>query len=467
MMFLAAVAALQVGPQSPVPRWTAGPGTPGISYEITGTGSATDTIGAVLSVRSTTAPVTAFGSVQATLGADSFRLRKVRLVAEIEAHDVAGGASPWLRVDGPGGALLMFDNAADRALKGTRTGRFETILYVPSSATRIVFGLLLAGSGEATARGVRIEALPFASAGAPIAASARQLLDTAYSIVRHNSLWRDTVTWSSVEPDFYAMAAGALTSKDAYPAIRYLLARLGDHHSFLMQPSGAESFRTGGAANPRSVVRLQEAGIGYISVPAYSGGEEKAMHAFAKQMQDSTAAIVANARCGWIVDLRENMGGNMWPMLGGLRPFLGDAGLGSFVSAGGSAPLWRAKDGVNIKPGRSLRSLESAYVAVLTGPLTASSGEAVTISFRGRPHTRSFGLPTGGYSTANQDYALPDSSMIFLTTAVEADRTGQRYGDKIVPDETIPRAGATADPQLERAIAWLRLQPGCEQGAHR
>jgi C-terminal processing protease CtpA/Prc len=108
----------------------------------------------------------------------------------------------------------------------------------------------------------------------------------------------------------------------------------------------------------------------------------------------------------------------------------------------------------------TLAPLESANVAVLTGPRTASSGEAVTISFIGRPRTRSFGLPTAGLSTANATMTLPDGAMILLTTAVEADRTGKRYGEKLAPDEVLPAAasGATDDPQLDRAVAWLKSQ---------
>jgi len=97
---------------------------------------------------------------------------------------------------------------------------------------------------------------------------------------------------------------------------------------------------------------------------------------------------------------------------------------------------------------------------VLTGPRTASSGEAVTISFIGRPRTRLFGLPTAGLSTANATLPLPSGAMLVLTTAVEADRTGKRYGEKITPDEVIPAAasGAADDPQMERAVAWLKSQ---------
>jgi serine/threonine protein phosphatase PrpC len=44
----------------------------------------------------------------------------------------------------------------------------------------------------------------------------------------------------------------------------------------------------------------------------------------------------------------------------------------------------------------------------------ASSGEAVVISFRGRPNARSFGTPTYGASTAHQGFTLSDGGTLVL-----------------------------------------------------
>jgi C-terminal processing protease CtpA/Prc len=174
---------------------------------------------------------------------------------------------------------------------------------------------------------------------------------------------------------------------------------------------------------------------------------------------------MASSSCGWVVDLRPNTGGNMWPMLAGLKPFLGTAGLGTFESPTGSSPPWIAGQAVGVEPPSTLAVLESSWVAVLTGPRTASSGEAVAIAFRGRPRTRSFGLPTAGLSTANATFPLPDGAMILLTTAVDADRTGKRYGDKVDPDERVEAATTptpTSDPALAAAVQWLRQSSGCK-----
>ena len=462
LLFLPVLGAPRFATAQDIWKWSLGGSSPS-DYVMTANGSPMSAAGATLSLRSTSSTAAGFGALGAVSRADTLAGRRVRISADIETKDVSVSASLWLRADSSG-KMLILDNGMDRGIKGTTTGprHMDVTLHVPSSATTLVFGLLLSGAGEATARNVLIVAGPVVAASAPLASDAQRELDSAFTIVRWGSLWRDTVTWSQVEPDVRAIAAGSETAADTYPAIRALLSRLGDHHSFLMKPQGAAAFRTGGAENPRPLVRVQTDGIGYISVPAYGGADKAAAEWYVRAVHDSLALAVRSGAgtCRWILDLRANGGGNMWPMLGGLRPFVGEAGLGSFVSARGSTPLWHARDQVDLKPSVTLVPLETANVAVLTGPRTASSGEAVAISFIGRPHTRSFGLPTAGLSTANSTMILPDGAMLLLTTAVEADRTGKRYGEKLAPDETIPAAstGATDDPQLDRAVAWLKSQ---------
>jgi hypothetical protein len=458
---LPVLTAVQVADGQAVLKWSLAGSNP-TAYIMSANGSPMTDEGATLSLQSTSPNVSGFGVATATIIADTLAGRRVRISADIETRDVAKSASLWLRADS-GRTMLVLDNGMDRGIRGNSApSHMDVTVNVPGSATSLWFGLLLSGSGQATARNVRITARPPVSAGAPLAPEAQRELDSAFAIVRGASLWRDTVTWSAVDKDVRAIAAGSETAADTYPSIRALLKRLGDHHSFLMQPRGASALRTGGADNPRPLVRVQTRGVGYISVPAYSGVDNAAAESYVRTVYDSLGAAVANGggSCRWIVDLRANGGGNMWPMLGGLRPFLGEVGLGSFVSPWRTTPLWHARDQVDVKPPASLAALESSNVAVLLGPRTASSGEAVAISFVGRPRTRSFGLPTAGLSTSNTDMKLPDGALILLTVAVETDRTGKRYGGEISPDEVVAAeaTGAEHDPQLDRAVAWLQSQ---------
>lgn len=61
---------------------------------------------------------------------------------------------------------------------------------------------------------------------------------------------------------------------------------------------------------------------------------------------------------------------------------------------------------------------------------------------------------SGGFSSANENYSLPDSAMILLTVANDADRTGVVYGGPIAPDERhgrVPDGGLPTRQTVEAA----------------
>nr|WP_258015160.1 S41 family peptidase [Stenotrophomonas maltophilia] len=176
-------------------------------------------------------------------------------------------------------------------------------------------------------------------------------------------------------------------------------------------------------------------------------------------------------RCGWIVDLRDNSGGNMWPMLLGMAPLLrtsvvNNEDVGSFETAQGPERWTLTATAVQRagKPvldfgqtGYVLRQ-PGAPVAVLFGQRTGSSGEASALAWRGRAQTRSFGQPTAGVSTGNNVRTLADGSRLLLTTTVMRDRNDRGDGLKIEPDQRIEGDAAT----LAAAQAWLLAQPACQ-----
>ena len=89
-------------------------------------------------------------------------------------------------------------------------------------------------------------------------------------------------------------------------------------------------------------------------------------------------------------------------------------------------------------------------VAILTDEATASSGEAVLLSFRGLDNARVFGSPTAGYASANESIIFYDGSILALTVSCDIARTGEVFcDDPIVPDVE------TGSPE-EDAISWLK-----------
>ncbi len=107
-----------------------------------------------------------------------------------------------------------------------------------------------------------------------------------------------------------------------------------------------------------------------------------------------------------------------------------------------------------------LQTPSVAPVAVLVDGSTASSAEAITIAFHGRPSTRSFGSRTAGKSTAVQPFKLDDGAELYLTTAIDADRSGKPYPNGFTPDQVVSFNGGSMpqesnDQALLAAQTWL------------
>lgn len=313
---------------------------------------------------------------------------------------------------------------------------------------------------------------------AQMSRQARVYLDSALSIMQNHSLHRHEVQWPTVRAEAYARARGAQLPAQTYSAISATLKSL-NRHSFFIPPN-AEGGGGGGAPSPWPALmasRLQGK-FGYVRTATFSGGNAD-VHA--QEYHDLIRDVDTAGACGWIVDLRWNPGGNMWPMLAGVGPMLGEGSPGAFIDADGARIPWYYAGGVagmelngqsvaNARASRPYRlRREAPPVAVLTGNNTASAAEAVAIAFRGRADTRSFGIRTAGVPTANQGYPMPDGATLVLTTAWEADRNGVIYRTHLVPDEEIignttqnPNPGI--DDTLARAVEWLGAHAACRVG---
>jgi hypothetical protein len=99
-----------------------------------------------------------FGTLMQTVEAESYAGRRVRLSAFVKADGVKRWAGLWMRVDGPYGKVLAFDNMEKRPITGSSDWRrCEVVLDVPKAAQQISFGILLEGEGGVLLDHVRIE----------------------------------------------------------------------------------------------------------------------------------------------------------------------------------------------------------------------------------------------------------------------------------------------------------------------
>src|SRR5271170_40485 len=333
-----------------------------------------------------------------------------------------------------------------------------------------------------------------------ISPGAAAFLDNAIDIMREHALHGQGVDWTALRTEAFKRAGGAFNPIDTYPSIYWALVQLGDPGSHLRLPPGLfpdqiallqqaeRDALTNAPAAAREqtsiptpftsrrlpeghIVTVQGRNLGYVVLPRCSAKDNDGLLLYAADVRRILTDLSAQDPKGWIVDLRGNTGGNMWPMLNGIGPILGDGVVGSFVAADGNIPWFYqdGKTGTRNPAGLETVSLTledapvlmtpSAPVAVLVDSSTASSAEAITIAFHGRPDTRFFGSATAGKSTAVQPFKLDDGAELYLTTAIDADRTGKQFPDGFTPDQVFPSTTVMQleknDPVVQAAQTWL------------
>jgi hypothetical protein len=288
--------------------------------------------------------------------------------------------------------------------------------------------------------------------------SARAYLGKALDLLERHSMDSAKADWPALRAEAHAATADARTPEDTYEAIRQVIAALGNPHTHLI------TRHRSGPPPPSAVPtgRMRDSTAHLLLPPTASAHRSNYVTAGLKVMRD----LIARRPDGWVVDLRGNGGGDMYPMLTVVSPLLGEGMTGAFVAPDGTRTEWgiRAR---HVYAGRRrtfvFRRVPKAVhrpVAVLTSGRTASSGEAVLVSFLGAENARSFGEPTAGYATANRTFPLPDGARLAITMAHMADRTGRVYGNEpIAPQTPVSNSDATRDRVLDTAIAWLARRP--------
>jgi C-terminal processing protease CtpA/Prc len=295
---------------------------------------------------------------------------------------------------------------------------------------------------------------------------AQEYLSEALDIIQTNALYSDQVDWPKVRSIASLYEKNAKTPADTYDSISFALQQLGDNHSRFLRPEAVDELNNLTVEdNPPPEGKLLADKIGYVAVPEFGAVAEDEVNKHADKIQNLIIELEKQSVCGWVVDLRANLGGNMYPMIAGLGALIGEGDLGSFKDATGHMTNWYYRDGqagmgnepiAKVSRPEFLFNPNDTPVAVLIGPQTASSGEATAISFIGRPNTQFFGQPSYGLTTGNDLFMLSDGAAILLTVVVELDRTGKEYGGSIMPD--IP----TSNPELE-ATDWLLTQLACKE----
>ncbi len=310
-------------------------------------------------------------------------------------------------------------------------------------------------------------------------------VDSVYTFIKYNSVHRLEVDWQPIDSAFAANIKSASTLDDTMKCYVDVLRALNDVHSQIFlngqyyghYPTFDDSVLA--RLKPLNDLANRETNhvtdtilkgqFAYVRVPGMQPWSGQAIDALAIELHENLKALAHKHPKGFIVDLRLNSGGNLYPMLTGLRSLLGTGIIGYETTPDDSiARVWEMQGGNFVIQGYHTTSLaedstinlESVPVAILIGPVTKSSGSATAIAFKGRPRTTFIGESTAdGYTTSNGYFQFAPNLMMNFATTFVADRKMTIYRRIVYPDTTVILGDnfkdLAGDAKIKAAMEWL------------
>ena len=309
-----------------------------------------------------------------------------------------------------------------------------------------------------------------------------EFVDEALSLIESRGLHAEAIDWGERKAAFGAAARGGKSMEELLAMFQALFDEMKDNHSFFYYDD--QKFASNvGQLDPESVPKpLIDAldagegvvrgelvdGVGYLRIPQDNSPDDAAiMQRSAEMIQAAIAEVAREQPVGWIIDLRLNTGGTMYPMILGLEPFLADGVFASNQKRSGEVVAWSLREHAIFEGERSLarlskpfsEDLSQARVVVLTSGITGSSGEITALAFLNRANTHFVGETSAGFMTVNEMYELPKDVILLLAEGREMDSEGKLV-ERIEPETVLVEgdnfASLSEDTKVARAIEWIR-----------
>jgi hypothetical protein len=302
----------------------------------------------------------------------------------------------------------------------------------------------------------------------------RKESDRLLKLIRTRYFKSDEVDWTTINTLLDTVPAPPLGVNPAPTLAQLIVAYLPDNkHTFVMAQSAFETT----ALTPLPTCTRLEAHTWSATLPYLFAVDPDEQRRYIGAFDD----CIAKSAHGdlWLIDLRDNRGGFLQPMLSALAPFFASGTLFEHVNPGAAIvePASITPSGVRI--GNSVRThdrptaaaLADAPVVVAIGRRCASACEAIALAFRDRPRTLLVGEDTAGLVTADAIHHIADDYWLALTERYLADACGTLVGDRVTPRVAVTNVRQRSPLQLiEQAavVAWreriARADPSVTNG---
>lgn len=389
-----------------------------------------------------------------------YKYYKLKVFIRTEAR--MGFASAWVKLTDKRGAFIFRDGIADNVIAGkTKWREYEVLFHTTADVDSMEIGLSLTGKGKAWFDDVSIEALP--DSVRPVSKIAEKYLGEVYNILSTQCIYRDSVDLKEAYLHSLELTAEATSTGDCYEGVAYMMDRLSDGRGEFLDPSTSRRWLKEQKINddePLYPTAKLDSGYVTIWLPGVTAMSKTVLHKYADTLHQQLKQIDQSKIKGWILDLRENVGGKVYPMLAAIGPLLAEKVPGKYITTKGYIDWVYDKGTARIDT--NVLKVEKPFkvkndqlpMAILTSSQTFGAAEAIVVAFKNRPYVRYFGEPTAGITIMENRIRLSDSSTLTFTSGVMCDSKGKRYKGKIIPDTKI-RMIYTEDHCLRKALEWL------------
>lgn len=395
-----------------------------------------------------------------------YKKYKLKLFVRTEIRN--GYADAWVKVTDAKGGFIFQNSIPERLATGkTLWQQYAVDFYGTADVASLEVGVRITGKGKAWFDDVTIEELP--AERETTNKIAEKYLGEVSQILQDQCWYRDSVNIKEIYRNSLQFAAKATSTGDCYEALAYMLERVGDPRAQFYDPSTARNWvkrlkkEDSEAAYPE--VKLVDSHYVHIYLPGVTAENRNILEKFADTLHHQLLQLDQSAIKGWVVDLRDNAGGNATAMLAAVGPLLSEGTCGRYIRSKETID-WKYSNGVanidttTIKVRKAFKAKNTDLpVAVLTSNGTYGAGELVVVAFKGRENSRSFGEKTAGATANEKRILLSDGAMLFFTAGIMCDTKGQRYNGMITADKPVQLI-YTEDHCLGKAIQWMKDQHG-------
>lgn len=308
--------------------------------------------------------------------------------------------------------------------------------------------------------------------------SVKLFVDKSIELIKLNSIHTQNI--ELIKNELYSKSQNFNSLDNVAPLYEEVFKLLNDYHGNLTYKgkkygwkkasSFSNTYLKGKLSEKVVFSRIIDKKTGYIRIPGNNDFAFKKVDSITNDIVSHINSINSGKIKGWIIDLRINTGGNIYPILLGLKEFIGNnIVFGGFKNSKNEfTGKWEVKNGKMLIDGIELnRSVNLRYpikkdisIIILTSCYTASAGEMTAISLIGRKNTYLVGEPSANYTTAVQGFELNKSAGINLSTDYVVDRNLKTYKSNIEPDFSILAGDDfedfSKDKKINKALELLK-----------